>query len=85
MCEGMLCEAVACGGNPCSGEGLVLVGKALHDLCQPLTTLQCRLELAGVIGSDEAYREAVDLALVECERVVQSVGALRELVRAARS
>jgi hypothetical protein len=61
------------------------IGKALHDLCQPLTTLQCRLELAGVIGSDEAYREAVRLALVECGRVVESVGVMRELVRAARS
>jgi hypothetical protein len=61
------------------------VGQALHDLCQPLTTLQCRLELAGLVGTDEAYREAVRLALVECERVAESVGVMREIVRAART
>jgi hypothetical protein len=61
------------------------ISRALHDLCQPLTTLQCRLELAGVVGTDAAYREAVRLGVVECERLVESVGSMREIVRAART
>jgi signal transduction histidine kinase len=58
------------------------MSQALHDLCQPLTTLQCRLELAGLLGTEAAYREAVDLALAECARLNQMVGSMRELVRA---
>jgi hypothetical protein len=56
---------------------------ALHDLCQPLTTLQCRLEMAGVVGTAEAYREAVEMGLVECARLVDAVGSMREVMRAA--
>ena len=83
VCEGILCEAKA---RDLSGEdGMERIGKALHDLCQPLTTLQCRLELAGVIGTDQSYREAVRLAQVECERLAESVGSMREIVRAARA
>jgi hypothetical protein len=65
------------------GEGLKRVGMALHDLCQPLTTLQCRLEMAVVVGTPEAYREAVDMGLVECARLVEAVGSMRVVVRAA--
>jgi signal transduction histidine kinase len=56
--------------------------KALHDLCQPLTTLQCRLEMAGVVGTAEAYREAVELGLVECSRLLSAIDTMREVVRA---
>ena len=59
------------------------VSRALHDLCQPLTTLQCRLELASVVGTTEAYREAVELGLEECSRLMHAVGVMRETVRAA--
>jgi signal transduction histidine kinase len=79
-----MCEVKSCGRSS-GDDGMVRIGQALHDLCQPLTTLQCRLELAGVVGTDEAYREAVRLALVECERLVESVGSMREIVRAART
>jgi signal transduction histidine kinase len=64
-------------------EGMKQIGKAVHDLCQPLTTLQCRLELAGLTGTPDAYREAVDLGLAECRRLVEEVGSMREIVRAA--
>jgi hypothetical protein len=60
------------------------IGKALHDMCQPLTTLRCRLELAGLVGTEEAYREAVSLGLVECSRVVQAVESMREALMAVR-
>jgi len=59
------------------------MSQALHDLCQPLTTLQCRLELAGIVGSDSAYRDAVRLGLVECERLRDMAIAMRELVHGA--
>jgi signal transduction histidine kinase len=58
------------------------IGRALHDLCQPLTTLQCRLEMAQLVGSNEAYREAIDLGLAECGRITDVVAAMREIVRA---
>ena len=86
VCEATLHEGTA---NPCGestrNDQMERIAQALHDLCQPLTTLQCRLELAGVVGTDEAHREAVRQGLKECERVVESVGCMRELVRAART
>jgi hypothetical protein len=60
------------------------VDRVLHDLCQPLTTLRCRLELAGLIGTAEAYREAVKLGLAECARLVDGVESMREIVRASQ-
>ncbi|HEY5057202.1 MAG TPA: hypothetical protein VII58_13640 [Acidobacteriaceae bacterium] len=59
------------------------LSKALHDLCQPLTTLQCRLEMAGVIGTATAYREAVEHGLDECGRLIDAVDSMRGMVRAA--
>ena len=64
-------------------EEMRRLSKALHDLCQPLTTLQCRLEMAGVVGTDAGYREAVELSLGECSRLMDAVDAMRGLVRAA--
>lgn len=65
-------------------EVLDKIGHALHELCQPLTTLQCRLEIAGLVGTAEAHREAVDLGLVECGRLVKGVHAMRELLQSSR-
>ncbi len=67
-----------------AGEVLEQMGHELHDLCQPLTTLQCRLEIAGLVGTAEAYREAVDLGLLECGRLVKGVHAMREILQAIR-
>jgi hypothetical protein len=60
------------------------ISRALHDLCQPLTTLQCRLEIAGLIGTAEAYQDAVNLALVECPRLTDGVALMRNIVRTAQ-
>jgi hypothetical protein len=60
------------------------IGRALHGLCQPLTTLQCRLEMAELVGTMDGYREAVAHALAECTRLVDGVGLMREIVRAAQ-
>jgi hypothetical protein len=65
--------------------GLDRISKALHDLCQPLTTLQCRLEIAQLSKTPEDYRDAVKLGLVECDRLIEGVGLMREIVRTARS
>jgi len=55
----------------------------LHDLCQPLTTLQCRLEMATLVDTLEEYREAVALALAQCVRLAESVRSMREVTRVA--
>jgi len=62
-------------------EKMEQIEDALHDLCQPLTTLQCRLELAGLLNTPEAYREAVDVALVECEKLMSAVISMRGVIR----
>ena len=54
---------------------------ALHDLCQPLTTLQCRLEMAILEGSIEGYREAAETGLSECRRMVQLVESMRAILQ----
>lgn len=76
-CEG-LCERTV------DGEAMEQMGKALHSLCQPLTTLQCRLEMAELVGTMDAYREAVAHALNECARLVEGVGSMREILRPAQ-
>ncbi len=64
-------------------DGMMQMDAVLHDLCQPLTMLRCRLELAGLRGTPEAYREAVDRGVAECARLVEAVDSMREIVRSA--
>ncbi len=52
--------------------------RELHDLCQPLTALQCRLELGKMIGDREALLEAVDGAMQETERMFAAIAQMRE-------
>ena len=54
---------------------------ALHDLCQPLTVLQCRLAMGELIGTPDAKREAISEALVECARVNLAIGLMREMLQ----
>jgi signal transduction histidine kinase len=60
------------------------INMALHEMCQPLTTLQCRLEMAELVGTVEAYREAIDVGLAECSRLVRTVESMRAALRATR-
>ena len=54
----------------------------LHDLCQPLTALQCRLEIGRMLGHDVALKEAVDGGLEETQRLFNVIARMREwLVR----
>lgn len=50
----------------------------LHDLCQPLTALQCRLELGKMLGPDVALSDVVDGALEETQRMFAAVIQIRE-------
>ena len=63
---------------------------AIHDLCQPLTALECRLFL-GTLGpqgvgspAPEEMREAIHLGLVQCGRMMPPVRAMRDKLGAAR-
>ena len=76
--SGWVCEQRAC------AEGMKDMTAALHDLCQPLTTLQCRLEIAEVVGTEQGYREAVSLGLKECSRMIDAVAVMREVIHAAQ-
>jgi signal transduction histidine kinase len=59
------------------------IGAALHEMCQPLTTLQCTLEMAGQNDTLGEYREATETGLAECRRLVALVELLREVLHQA--
>ena len=65
------------------------IAHALHDVCQPLTALQCRLEIDQMEGEmgeveDAASRERrVADCLRECERLNGLVLVMRALVHRA--
>ena len=54
---------------------------SLHDLCQPLTALQCRLFLATMAtgaGRMDEMEQAVADALKQCDRAIELVRAMQE-------
>lgn len=51
--------------------------RELHDLSQPVTSLQCRLELGKMIGGEEALLEAADGALEDASRIFAAVARIR--------
>jgi hypothetical protein len=53
----------------------------LHDLCQPLTALQCRLEIGKMLGHDSALEEAVEGALEETRRMFEVIARMRQRLR----
>ncbi len=61
-------------------ETIVRIEQVLHDLCQPLTVLQCKLELSLLDGGEEATHAAVVDGLHECKRLNAAVMTMRELV-----
>jgi hypothetical protein len=52
----------------------------LHDLCQPLTILQCKLELGLLKGDQEAANAALRDGLRECTRLNVAVNTMRDLM-----
>ena len=59
-----------------SAQGVNL-GQELHDLSQPLTRLQWRLELARITGDDVELRETVAAALSEVGELIERVRTIR--------
>jgi signal transduction histidine kinase len=59
--------------------------EALHDLCQPLTVLQCKLEIGLLRGGEEAAHKAVLDGLRECKRLNAAVTTMRDLMRQRQS
>ncbi len=54
----------------------------LHALCQPLTALQCVLELGRMCAEPAALRDAVDSGLAEALRMFAVVSRMRSTLRA---
>jgi len=54
----------------------------LHNLCQPLTAMQCRLEIAKSVGGIEALQSAVDDGLVQTSRMFDVVAQMRKCLLA---
>ncbi len=50
----------------------------LHDLCQPLTALQCRLEMGKMLGHTAALEEAIHEGLDETRRMFEVIAAMRQ-------
>lgn len=51
----------------------------LHELCQPLTALQCRLEMGRMQGdTPELLLETIQHGLIETQRMFAAIAAMRE-------
>ena len=53
------------------------MSEKLHDLCQPLTALQCRLEMAKMQGDPTHLLETVDDSLIETARMFAAIAEMR--------
>lgn len=53
----------------------------LHDLCQPLTALQCRLEVGRLQGDEAAMQEALTGGLEEAGRLFEVVARMRNTLQ----
>jgi hypothetical protein len=69
-------------------RAMTAIAEALHDMCQPLTALHCRLEIAqmneGAVASSGGTAVWTD-CLRECDRLIEAVVTMRNLVRQARA
>ena len=54
--------------------------KGLHDVCQPLTTLQCRLYLGSLEDDPAKLREGMAKCQVECEQVILQMTQLQSWI-----
>ncbi len=67
---------------------LTRLAHSLHEICQPLTALQCRIEIEQM-EREGAETDRVDTTLAEClrecERLNERVNTMRTLVRSALS
>ncbi len=49
----------------------------LHDLCQPLTALQCRLEISRIAERGDRFEEVIEDALQQTRRIFTVVERMR--------
>jgi len=68
-------------------RAMIEIAAALHDMCQPLTALHCRLEIAQrdteaatINGSSAIWADC----LRQCDRLTESVVTMRNLIRQVR-
>jgi signal transduction histidine kinase len=64
--------------NTVRNTGIEQMHEELHDLCQPLTALQCRLEIGRLLAHDGALQEAVDGGLEETRRMFEVIDRIRQ-------
>ncbi len=57
------------------------IDEALHEICQPLTVLQCRLALGGLTDKPEAMHAAIREALAECGRMNETIDRMRTMLQ----
>ena len=60
-----------------SQRDLDLAHAELHDLCQPLTALQCQLEMSRIELGDASLEEVVEDALKETHRLFAVIERMR--------
>ena len=63
--------------TPKTRPGCSKLDEALHDMAQPLTSLQCRLEIGLLLGDEISAREALQESLLELRRVFTAVSRVR--------
>ncbi len=56
------------------------VAAELHTMSQPMTALLCSLEIGSMTGTVEGYAGAVRDSLVQCDRLMQSIAAMRAAI-----
>ena len=63
-----------------TGDILSKLEKELHDLAQPISSLQCRLEIGKMLGGQDALQEAVEGGLKDLSRMTEILTNLRVLI-----
>ena len=63
------------------GDTCASLEEEFHDLAQPLTSLQCRLEIGLLLGDEVSAREALQESLPELKRVLAAVSRMRNSLR----
>ena len=64
--------------------GLKELHRELHDMAQPIAALQCRLEIACILGGSEDLREAVMGGLEDVRRIVGALSRVRTTLAGIR-
>ena len=57
--------------------------RELHELAQPVSSIQCRLEIARIVDNEIALREAVDGGLDDLRRLTEIFKRMRALIAEA--